>query len=82
MDIIKQGDGLPWEIVKVFTKYDAPVLTIKVPGFGDIKPSAPADNLNLADMSVNIIREYQVNNIEQGLEGVRFFHYRQRGAPG
>ena len=63
------------EIVKVFTKYDTPFLKINIP----IIPELRARNLNDDSLlNEDILFEYEewgIKYIEEGLEGVKFFHY-------
>ncbi len=59
-------DGLPWEIVKVFTRYDT------------WRPLVIRELNHLYREWV----DYHLKWIEEGLEGVKYYHYRQSPTPG
>ncbi len=66
------------EMIKVYTKYDMPVPTV-IQSFirkltrRELKPLGYLPNMTQTGFISS--RELKVKSIEQGLEGVRFFHY-------
>lgn len=63
------------EIIKVFTQYDIPFLSIKFPFMPTLTAHSMSDDLDMADTILCDFIEYKVKSVEYGLEGVRFFHY-------
>ncbi len=59
------------EMIKVFTKYDEPCKAVDVPYFKEINKVA---NWEYPECIIEVER-LEVTHIEEGLEGVRFFHY-------
>jgi len=59
----------PREIVKVFTKYDSPIITIMQPYIKSLERGTPFGNWGLY--------KYSAYKVEQGLEGVSFVYYRR-----
>ena len=72
------GGMPPEEIIKVFTKYDLIFHTIHVPVFRGIVTITPIDEIDLtAEPVILAICDYRIVSIEEGLEGVKFVHYRE-----
>ena len=66
------------EIIKVYTKYDVPALTVIVPYIRKLTKRELGEFTNLSDMTQTGFmaeKEYQHERTEHGLEGVRYFHY-------
>ena len=63
------------EIVKVFTKYDIPYHQINVPFFKPITQREAEELTPVFESPPYDFENYTITRIEQGLEGVRFFHY-------
>jgi len=65
-------------IVKVFTKHDKVYYGINLPRFKNLKPENVIDHteLSLPDL-LYLYDVYKVDSIEEGLEGVKFVHYRK-----
>lgn len=70
-------NGLPEEIVKVFTKYDVPFIKINVPMFKDLVAKPLSESSFPEPLDTDII-EYHLSKVEQGLEEVKFYHYKRR----
>lgn len=62
-------------IIKVFTKYDTPYPAINIPFIRPLIAQAKGDAAILSAELLSDFRRLTVKRIEQGLEGVRFFHY-------
>lgn len=61
------------EKIQVYTKYDTPAFSMMVPYFVNVRVEDIADDL-IPDRGF-CVAEYKLTYIENGLEGVRFFHY-------
>ena len=59
-------------ITKVYTKYDIPFLEIHEPFFLPLLSEQDTDWVLGPTMGVRV---YKVAYVEEGLEGVRFYHY-------
>jgi len=65
-------------ITKVFTKYDDPVSQINVPSMSAIEVKELNDNTNLSiPETIWSFSPYYPMEIEHGLEGVIFVHYKR-----
>lgn len=64
------------KVVKVFTKYDQPFISINVPVFRNLEAKPRSD---VIDFTTGIYYEVlQTIRVEQGLEGVIFITYEGR----
>ena len=64
-------------ITKVFTKYDMLIAYIYVPMMPVIELSDASDDIDLPSRDPFDVIRYEVVDVEEGLEGVRFLHYEQ-----
>ncbi len=63
------------EIVKVYTKYDTPAMSVTVPRLNRIVAHSLSDDTELLNLPCMVHFRYEISKIEYGLEGVRYFHY-------
>jgi len=65
------------KLTKVFTKYDRPYTLIQVPTIGEVRAKPLTENCQIDQTSILTVEwaDCPLVSIEQGLEGVRFFHY-------
>lgn len=66
------------EIIKVYTKYDTPCAKVIVPVIryltqGELLP--PTSMRGFDQTGLTSTEVWELKSIEEGLEGVRFFHY-------
>jgi len=70
---------LPETITKVFTKYDHIFSRLHFPAIKPIEASPLTDDTELTnDDIITIDIPYSIADVEKGLEGVLFVHYKNR----